>query len=624
MESNIAKSEFINNTLRSIKRSIEEDIFLDVETAEVELKDLSTGNEWKSLKESICAFLNTEGGIAICGVRERGKKYEFKGFDRNNESKVIDLQLATFKNDEGVELDLSKYIYFDYQSLTVGSRTKDIVILEVYPLSDDLKYVSYNGEYFERKLTQDKKIPEAKIQQQREYKLDLEYAKEIAVIQGATNNDLSLDKINRYIILLNREIRSETLKHSLSKAKPFLSNQHFIKNDTVTMLGMLVCGTDPFHFLSSRVEINAYYDTSSDIGKDKKMFRSDVLTLMEETFRYIWGNIKVNRTVTEGGKSEPEYPEKLIRETINNALAHRDYSMDNFVTVRVEPNRFIEIKNPGSFKEKIKVLHTGSDIEIRRLIPGIPESKNPKLASVLKVFDKIENQGRGMASLVNGALDNKVDLAFYEIKDGMITLTIPTGRLVDETIETWLRGFERYIELKIKNRLSDEHRAVLAYFYKSEILNRKRYFTILLSESNNHFEVLDELKRAKILYEHEVSTEQVPIYVLDRVLIKTDFRDDLTDILGTEYIQYEQAAKEILNLVYLFSKYNQQALKAAEITPEVYRRIYGKRIIANTYESLGRKVRSICNQFTKANVLEKDQKSAYSFNFQYTKPPTLF
>lgn len=624
MESNIAKSEFINDTLYTIKHSIEYDTFIDVETTKVELKDLSSGHEWSSLKESICAFLNTDGGIVICGVRERGEKYHFRGFDRKNESKIIDLQLNTFKNDDGVFVDLSTSIYFDYQSLTIKNQTADIIIIAVYPLSDDLKYVSYNGEYFERKLTQDKKIPTAKIQQQREYKLDLEYAKEIAVIDGATNKDLSLDKINRYINLLNREIRSETLKPSLAKAKPFLSNQHFIKNDAVTMLGMLVCGDDPFHFLFSRVEVNAYYDTASDIGKDKKIFRSDVLSLMEETFRYIWGNIKINRTITEGGKSEPEYPEKLIRETINNALAHRDYSIDNFVTVTVEPNQSIEIKNPGSFKEKIKVVHTGSDIEIRRLIPGIPESKNPKLASVLKVFDKIENQGRGMASLVNGALDNKVDLAFYEIKDGMIALTIPTGRLVDETIETWLKGFERYIETKIKNKLSDEHKAVLAYFYKSELLNRKRYFTILLSESNNHFEVIDEFKQAQILYEHDASTEEVPIYVLDRVLVKTDFREELTDVLGIDYIQYEQTAKEILNMVYLFSKYNQQALKAAEITPEVYRRIHGKHIFANTYESLGRKVRATCNQFAKIDVLKKDEKSAYSFNFQYKKPDTLF
>jgi hypothetical protein len=52
--------------------------------------------------------------------------------------------------------------------------------------------------------------------------------------------------------------------------------------------------------------------------------------------------------------------------------------------------------------------------------------------------------------------------------------------LVDESIETWLNGFERYIELKIKNKLTYEHKAVLAYFYKSELLNRKRYF-----KSNN-------------------------------------------------------------------------------------------------------------------------------------------
>jgi predicted HTH transcriptional regulator len=75
---------------------------------------------------------------------------------------------------------------------------------------------------------------------------------------------------------------------------------------------------------------------------------------MEETFRYIWGISKLIELFVKE-ESEPEYPEKLIRETINNALAHRDYTMDNFVTVTVEPNRYIEIKNPGSFKEKLKL-----------------------------------------------------------------------------------------------------------------------------------------------------------------------------------------------------------------------------------------------------------------------------
>lgn len=620
---NIFKSDFVKTALGTIEKSISLNQFIDVEKTKIELKDLSTKGDWISLKETVCAYLNTDGGLVIAGVRERNKQYILTGFDRNNENKIIELQKLVFKNDNDVLIDLSNNIYFDYHTIHKGDSTFDLIVIAVYPLSDDLKYVTFNGTYYERKLTQDKEIPVSKITQQKEYKQELEYAKEIVPIENATLNDLSIDKINNYINLLNREIRSETLKPSIAKAKPFLSNQHFLKEDKVTLLGMLICGTDPFHFLASRVEVNAYYDTSSEIGKDKKIFRTDVLNLMEESFRYVWGNIKINRTISEGGKSEPEYPERLIRETINNALAHRDYSIDNFVTIRVEPNQFIEIKNPGSFKEKIKITHTETDVEIRRIIPGIPESKNPKLASILKVFDKIENQGRGMASLVNEALNNKVDLAYYEITDGMVALRIPTGKLVDESIENWIKGFERYIEYKIKNKLTDEHKAVLGYFYKSELLNRKRFFTILLSESNNHFEVIDEFKKAKILIEHEASSELVPIYILDRVLVKTDFRDELIDILGIEFINYDKIAKELLNITYLFTKYNEKSLKAADISPEVYRRIHGKQIVAKTYESLGRKIRSLCNQFHKAGVFIKDERSAYFFNLDYNKANTL-
>ena len=165
---------------------------------------------------------------------------------------------------------------------------------------------------------------------------------------------------------------------------------------------------------------------------------------------------------------------------------------------------------------------------------------------------------------------------------------------------------------------------MLAYFYKSELLNRRRFFTILLSESNNHFDVIDELRRNGLLIEHSASTEQTPIYVLDRVLLKTDFRDELTELMGVRFIGLEQAAKEILNLTYLFSKYNNQALKAVEMTPEVYRRIHGVNIVAKIYETLGRKVRSICNQLFKEGVLQKDAKSAYSFDFEYKKSTSLF
>lgn len=139
----------------------------------------------------------------------------------------------------------------------------------------------------------------------------------------------------------------------------------------------------------------------------------------------------------------------------------------------------------------------------------------------------------------------------------------------------------------------------------------------MLTESNNYFSIIDQLKSAGLIYEHVASNEENPIFIVDRVLTKTTFDDDLIYLIGDEYISYDSVAKEILNITYLFSKYNNKHLKAAEITPEVYRRVFGNEIVAKKYESLGRKIRSFCNRFENSGLLIKGERSAYLFNFEY-------
>lgn len=615
------KSELIGETLARIKQSLSSQDFIDVERSKIELKDLSTGADWKSLKETICAFLNTDGGIVICGVRERERAYSLTGFDRKNESRLIDLQSKYFENDSGLKEHLYNNIFFDFDRLL----NKDIAVIAVLPLTEDRKYVSFDGVYFERKLTQDKRIPLAKLQRQKEYKSELEYAKELMPIEEATLKDLSLDKINSYVNLLNREIRNETLKPTLVKAKPFLVNQHFLRDDKITTLGMLVCGADPYHFLGARAEVNAYFDTSSEIGRDKKLFRNDVITLMEESFRFVWGHIRVGRTITDGGRSEPEYPEKLVREVINNALAHRDYTIDGFVSISVEPGFHLEVRNPGSFKEKMKLVHNESDIPVWRLIHGIPESKNPKLAGVLKVFDKLEGQSRGMSSLLNAALDNLTDLPYYKIQDNYVTLIIPQGKLLDEGVEVWLSGFHGYIQSKLESPFTDDHGSVLAYFYKSELLNRKRYFTILLHESNNHLQAIESLRKGGLILEHEASTDEAPVFVLDRVLMRTEFHKELQELIGNlMFINLDKVALHILNLIYQYTVFNNSGLKASELTPEIYRRLHGRHIDPKKYESLGRQVRKYCARFETEGVLVRVENKAYRLNQNYRQQPSLF
>ena len=104
------RKSFIDSIIIDIKNTLAGGQFIDNENSIVELKDLSTGDKWNSLNETVCAYLNTNGGYIICGIRERDKTYSFTGFDRNNESKLIDLQTKFFKKRKPFYVHVAKCI----------------------------------------------------------------------------------------------------------------------------------------------------------------------------------------------------------------------------------------------------------------------------------------------------------------------------------------------------------------------------------------------------------------------------------------------------------------------------------------------------------------------------------
>jgi predicted HTH transcriptional regulator len=604
------KNDLLNRIILGIETTLSSGQFQDNEDPIVELKDLSSGNEWTSLKETVCAFLNTNGGYVICGIRERNKQYSFPGFDRNNEGRIIELRSRFFKNDNNVLPDLSENIDFDYKNV-LG---KTLAVITVRPLSEDLKYLKFDGVYYERVLTQDKVIPQAKIIQHREYKTELEYSKEINPVANATLDDLDIDKINQFIIKVNATGRKETVKKDLQDAADFLRRRYCINAEgAVTVLGLLLFGKEPSQFLENRARVDCYFETGREIGRDKKYLDNDILNLMDDAFSFVWGHIKVGRSVIGGGRSEPEFPVELIRETVNNALAHRDYTINKFTTIKVNPGESIEIKNPGSFKQKMVISDVIEQSEIRRIKPGVAESKNPKLANVLKAFDKIESQGIGMATLVSVCLENQIDVPYYDLSvPDTISLVIPSGKLIDDETQRWMNSSYGYISERLDGKITQEHEFVLAYLLKSERLNQKRHYTILLSPSNNHFDVLSDLKQSGLIIEHPTdSSEQIPIYVLNQELTIVDFLKQIEVQTGKSLAGLDDAHKRVLNIIYRYNHYNNQSIKPNIITPELYSQLYGKEIEPTKYESLGRKVRKICGDLLKADFLSKEDDKSY-------------
>ena len=82
-------------------------------------------------------------------------------------------------------------------------------------------------------------------------------------------------------------------------------------------------------------------------------------------------------------------PEEVLRETMNNALAHRDYSIDKQAIISIRPGHHVSIRNPGSFRPHLLIEYPDDPIPLRRIMPEA-KARNPKLADVLRVYRKKE------------------------------------------------------------------------------------------------------------------------------------------------------------------------------------------------------------------------------------------
>jgi len=598
-----------------------------IETDRVELKDNSHSNaDWVEVYKTSCAFLNTDGGIIILGIKEdeQNKKYIFTGFDASQESKIKEIP-KLFANEEGTAQDLNEFFpTFEILDFQNGK----VLCIYVEKLPEELKYVFYKGKAYYRKMTGDHKIEDSKIRSHNEYKAEIANARELVPITKATLSDLNIDRLNEYIQLLNRETKIENLKSDILSASSFLERKGFIKDNVPTLLGMLVCGEHPEDFLGNRCQVDCYldYKNGNQIAENRKIFRGNILPIMENSVNFVYSNIKIGISIEKGGTSIPEYPQDIIRESINNSLAHRDYSIDKFTSIVIIPNDSIEIRNPGRFKNQLIIDLPNDIIPIRRIIPN-PKPVNPRLADVLKVFNKWEGRGIGMATLVNECLDNKINLPYYRFYgDNDLSLVIPSGKLLDSNMEMLFKTFDGFIyEMTGGRDLDDEQKLVIAYLYKSEIENRNYRYTILITPDNNRVDAIRRLEETKLIEKHSQSTSIHPIFILNRVLMKTEYYSELRKIFGENFDNLDNFYKDVLSIIYQFNEFSK--------TPEVSANMVGNRYFysqygnvtdVKTYDNFKRKVRNVINKVKEKEYIIDVSKNRYQINKDFKGKKSLF
>ena len=317
--------DLVDNVLAKLAELIAERRFESLETDGLEIKPVpAAAGDWRERHVSVNAFLNTGGGILLLGFKEEGRgvqrRWVFTGYREEAENKLKEFP-RLFQDRRGAALDLWEAFPSPQIRDFSGGR---VAVVYVDELPADRKYVFYRGKGWKRVLTGDHRLTEAEIERQEEYREESWHARELRPVPGTAIDDVDLDSLNEYIQQLNRPVRVETIKPDLAAARGFLERKGFIQDGVVTTLGMLVCGRYPGDRLGFRCHVHGYVEAAQDVAQDKQDLIDNILPLMQNSLAYILRNIQVGISVAGGGSAVPQYPEEVLRETVNNALAHRD------------------------------------------------------------------------------------------------------------------------------------------------------------------------------------------------------------------------------------------------------------------------------------------------------------
>jgi ATP-dependent DNA helicase RecG len=597
----------IDETLAKLSELIQQGRFSELETEGLEFKPVpATGGDWVERHKTVNAFLNTRGGILILGVREEGtgkdRRYVLSGWKDHAEENLKAFP-RIFTDRKGVKLDLSDRFPLMELKTLLGER---IAIVYVDELPADRKFVFLNGTAYRRILTGDHKVTDREVESQEEFKEEAAQAKELQAVPEMTEGDLDLTRLNEFIFHLNQPKPVETLKPDLESARPFLERRCFVRDGTVTVLGALVCGNHPGDRLGFRAHVHGYVDVPNQIARDKQDFVDNVLQLMESGLGYLLRNIQMGISAESGGMAMPQYPEELLREVVNNALAHRDYSVNKQVILSIKPGEHIAIRNPGAFRRNLIIEDGNAEIPIRRLLPEA-KPRNPKLADVLRVYRKWEGKGIGMATLVNLCLENRIDLPYYRIYTEEVCLHLNAGKLVGDRMERLFTSFDAYLADRLDGSdPSEEQKLVLAYLMKSEWANEQLGYTILLTPDNNHYAALVGLEKAGLISKHPLSTTSHPIYVADRVLVKRSYVKELRMLFGEGFDVLDATAKEVLGVVYRHNRYCRiKPVSAKQASFALWYEMGGLQGDIKEFDTFYRRIRNIFNKLEKADYVRK-------------------
>lgn len=332
----------------------------------------------KDIKKEIVAFANTNDGTIYIGVDDNGEVIGLKHANK-------DLEALSGMIREGIKSDLTLYTKIYIENID----GKDIIIVKVndapnkpYYLSD--KGLKSSGVYLRH--------GNASVQ------ANEEIIKKMLVESNSNSFENNISNIqNLHFEYLKNIFKNHNIEINDNKFKTL----NIINlNNEYTNLGLLLSDECPYS-----IKCAIFNGNNKLEFKDRKEFAGSILKQVNDTFEYLdLYNKTKGKIVGLERQDTKDYPEYAIRESLLNAVIHRDYNFNGSILISLFDDHY-EITSLGGL---IKGLN------INDLYSGVSESRNPKLANIFYRLKYVESFGTGIGRIIESYENYKKKPVFVD------------------------------------------------------------------------------------------------------------------------------------------------------------------------------------------------------------------
>ena len=362
-----------------------------IENEYIELKSELT----KDIKKEIIAFANSKGGTIYIGINDDGT---IKGLENINK----DIESLSGMIREGIKSDLSLYTNIETNEID----NKKIIVLKVMSAPNKPYYLA------------DKGLKPSGVY--------IRHGNISAPVSDENIKKILKDNCDSFEneISHNQDLNFQFLKEKFDEQNIIFNESKYkilnLKNEDnyFTNLALLLSDECPFSIKC------AIFDGNDKITfKDRKEFVGSLIKQLEDVLEYLNIVNRISGRIIDYKRVDiKDYPEYAIRETVLNALIHRNYNFSGSILISIFDNR-IEISSLGGLVLGITI----DDI----IIGGISQPRNKNLANIFYRLNYVESYGTGIGRMIN--IYNQFNLKpSFSITDNAFKVTLPNINYKEE------------------------------------------------------------------------------------------------------------------------------------------------------------------------------------------------